>query len=175
MPQSTTSAGRVDAAERRSETSQMKHLHAQPVPCVSVRAFLVWRRARAVTAVPVPSRARPLALHALRRYLNAGACSHDSACVRVRTRTASACTARLICGDGSVACTCAFREHAACLRRYFACATDSAGVQMNERAQSSCAARIRTAVVRACIANCWQKVHNLVEFRTWPLGIVAIV
>ena len=60
MPQSTTSAGRVDAAERRSETSQMKHLQAQPVPCVSVRAFLVWRRARAVTAVPVPSRARPL-------------------------------------------------------------------------------------------------------------------
>jgi hypothetical protein len=32
MPQST-SAGCVDAAERRSETSQMKHLHAQPVPC----------------------------------------------------------------------------------------------------------------------------------------------
>ena len=54
MPQSTTSAGRVDAAERRSETSQMKRLHAQPVPCVSVRAFLVWRRARAVTGVPVP-------------------------------------------------------------------------------------------------------------------------
>ena len=61
MPQSTTSAGRVDAAERRSETSQMKHLHAQPVPCISVLAFLVWRRARAATAVPVPSRARPLA------------------------------------------------------------------------------------------------------------------
>ena len=60
MPQSTTSAGRVDAAERRSASSSRKHLHAQPVPCIPVRAFLVWRRARAGTAVPVPSRARPL-------------------------------------------------------------------------------------------------------------------
>ena len=133
------------------EACSCRHCRARPVPCT------------------------PLGFACITPLLNAGACSHDSACVRARTRTASACTARLIRRDGSVACTCAFREHAACLRRYFACATDSAGVQMNERAQSSCAARIRTAVVRACIANCWQKVHNLVEFRTWPLGIVAIV
>ena len=55
MPQSTTSAGRVDAAERRSATSSCKHLHAPPVPCIPVRAFLGWRRARAGTAVPIPS------------------------------------------------------------------------------------------------------------------------
>ena len=63
MPQSTTSAGRVDAAEHRSATSSWKHLHAQQVPCVPVRAFLVWGRAcdgelvpchcTTVTAVPV--------------------------------------------------------------------------------------------------------------------------
>ena len=85
MPQSTTSAGRVDAAERRSETSQMKHLHAQPVSCISVLAFLVWRRARAV----MPCLSRPvhapwLSMHyaATRRLEHAHMTGHAYECVR---------------------------------------------------------------------------------------------
>jgi hypothetical protein len=61
-------------------------------------------QARAVTAVPVPSRARPLAWHALRRYVKAGAPAHDSACIRMRTRTENTCSTRLIRSNGCGVC-----------------------------------------------------------------------
>jgi hypothetical protein len=44
-------------------------------------------------------------------------------------------------------CTCTHRNHAACIRRYFACANDSAGVRMRNRTHNACAARFRTVVV----------------------------
>ena len=88
---------------------------------------------------------------------------HAYECARELQAHSYACTARLIRGDGSVACTCALREQTACIRRYFACASDSAGVHMNTRTQSACAAHIRTAVVRACIATCSKRctIYNM--------------
>ena len=110
-----------------------------------------------------PVHAPWLSMHyaATRRLEHAHMTVHAYECARELQAHSYACTARLIRGDGSVACTCALREQTACIRRYFACASDSAGVHMNERTQSAFAARIRTAVVRACIATCEQKVHNL--------------
>jgi len=150
MPQSTTSAGRVDAAERRSASSSRKHLHAQPVPCIPVRAFLVWRRARAGTAVPVPSRARPLTygmhyaatasgrLEHARMALQAYECARE---LKTRAQPDSFAV------TGVHVCTCTHRNHAACIRRYFAGANDSAGVRMHNRMHNACAARFRTVVV----------------------------
>ena len=86
-------------------------------------------------------------MHALRRYWKAGACAHDPACVLMRTRTENACSTRLIRSDGCAVCTCTYRKHAACIRRYFACANDSAGVRMRNRTHIACAARFRTVVV----------------------------
>ena len=69
-----------------------------------------------VPALPSPSPPvhAPSHMHVLRRYVKAGACAHYSACVRMRMRTESACTARLTRSDGSVGCNCTCREHAAC-------------------------------------------------------------
>jgi hypothetical protein len=65
MPQSTRSAGLVDAAERRSATSSWKHLHAQPVPCVPVRAFLIFEAClcRRCRARPVPCTLLYICMH----------------------------------------------------------------------------------------------------------------
>jgi len=63
---------------------------------------------------PSPPLHAPSHMHVLRRYVKAGACAHYSACVRMRMRTESACTARLTRSDGSVGCNCTCREHAAC-------------------------------------------------------------
>jgi hypothetical protein len=86
-------------------------------------------------------------MHALRRYWKAGACAHDPACVLMRTRTENACSTRLIRSDGCAVCTCTYRKHAACIRRYFACVNDSAGVRMRNRTHIARAARFRTVVV----------------------------
>ena len=65
----------------------------------------------------------------------------------MRTRTENACSTRLIRSDGCAVCTCTYRKHAACIRRYFACVNDSAGVRMRNRTHIACAARFRTVVV----------------------------
>ena len=81
-------------------------------------------------------------VHALRGYVKAGACAHDSACERMRMRTENACSTRLVRSDGSVVCTCTCREHAACIRRSLqagACGNNSAGEQMRTRTQDACA------------------------------------
>ena len=102
-----------------------------------------------VPALPSPSPPvhAPCHMHALRRCVKAGACAHESACAQMRTRTENARSTRLIRSDGCAVCTCTYREHAACIRRYFAGANDSAGVRMHNRAHTACAARFRTVVV----------------------------
>ena len=110
--------------------------------CISCVEACSCRRCR---ARPVPC--TPLALHALRRYWEAGACAHNFACVRMCTRTVNLCSTRLIRSDGCAVCTCNYRNHAACIRRYFAGANDSAGVRMRNRAHTACEARFRTVVV----------------------------
>jgi hypothetical protein len=60
IPQSSSRAPDASTLQSVEVRPARKHLHAQPVPCVPVRAFLGWRRARAGTAVPIPSRARSL-------------------------------------------------------------------------------------------------------------------
>ena len=108
--------------------------------------------------------------------VKAGACAHYSACVRMRMRTESACTARLTRSDGSVGCNCTCREHAAAyIRRSLqagACANDSAGEHMRTRTQDVCAARFRMVVMGACIATGEQT--KCVPWPTWYLATVAI-
>ena len=104
---------------------------------------------------PLPCTLLDICMH-YAASVKAGACAHDSACVRMRMRTESACTARLIRSDRSVVCNCTCREHAAYIRRSLqagACANDSAGEHMRTRTQDACAARFRTLVVGACTAT----------------------
>jgi hypothetical protein len=58
IPQSSSRLPDASTLQSVEVRPARKHLHAQPVPCVPVRAFLGWMRARASTAVPIPSRAR---------------------------------------------------------------------------------------------------------------------
>ena len=121
---------------------------------------------------PSPPVHAPSHMHVLRRYVKAGACAHYSACVRMRMRTESACTARLIRSDRSVVCNCTCREHAAYIRRSLqagACANDSAGEHMRTRTQDACAARFRMVVMGACIATGEQT-----KCVPWHLATVAI-
>ena len=60
IPQSSSRLPDASTLQSVEVRPARKHLHAQPVPCVPVRAFLGWMRARAGTAVPIPSRARSL-------------------------------------------------------------------------------------------------------------------
>ena len=60
IPQSSSRLPDASTLQSVEVRPARKHLHAQPVPCVPVRAFLGWRRARAGTAVPIHSRARSL-------------------------------------------------------------------------------------------------------------------
>jgi hypothetical protein len=60
IPPSSSRAPDASTLQSVEVRPARKHLHAQPVPCVPVRAFLGWIRARAGTAVPISSRARSL-------------------------------------------------------------------------------------------------------------------
>ena len=91
--------------------------------------------------------------------VKAGACAHYSACVRMRMRTESACTARLTRSDGSVGCNCTCREHAACNT------TILAGWRMREQfsRRTNAHADSKTHAQRAFVWSLWALVSRLVS------------
>ena len=126
---------------------------------------------------PLPCTLLDICMH-YAASVKAGACAHDSACVRMRMRTESACTARLIRSDGSVVCNCTCREHAACIRRSLqagACGNNSAGEQMRTRTQR----RMRSALSYGRYGRLYHSIATgeqtkCVPWPTWYLATVAI-
>ena len=122
----------VEVRPARGSTCTHSPYHAYP--CVHF-----WGGGVLVPALPCPSRpvhppwlrmhyaATGLLEHA-RMTLHAYECARE---LKTRAQPDSFAV------TGVHVCTCTYREHAACIRRYFACANDSAGVRMRNRTHSA--------------------------------------
>ena len=106
------------------EACSCRHCRARPVPCTPLDICMHY----AATG----------RLEHARMALQAYECARE---LKTRAQPDSFAV------TGVHVCTCTYRNHAACIRRYFAGANDSAGVRMHNRMHNACAARFRTVVV----------------------------